>query len=77
MAGAAMSSLWGPFTETVDERRRKLDELLSPVVEALKTLKITPEELKARVERAHSRTSAFRPRLGPCSCNCSRCTVLG
>lgn len=68
-------SLWGPFTETFEERKRKLDELLGPLEEKLKAVVVTPAELKAAMERADERVSAFRTRPHS-SCNCSHCAVL-
>jgi hypothetical protein len=68
-------SLWGPFTETFEERKRKLDELLGPLEEKLKTVVVTPTELKAAMERADERVAAFRTRSHH-FCNCPHCTVL-
>ena len=72
-----MGSLWGPFTETVEERKKKMDVLFKPLEEALKTMKpLTREELEAAMEKADERVQAFRTRPSQCSCNCIHCVRL-
>jgi hypothetical protein len=65
-----MGSLWGPFTETVEERRKKLDELFGPWTEKIKKVRISPEALREAMERADERVEAFRskPSCGCCPC---------
>jgi hypothetical protein len=70
-----MGSLWGPFTETFEERKRKLDELLGPLEEKLKTVVVTPAELRAAMEKADERVAAFRTR-SHCTCSCPYCARL-
>jgi F0F1-type ATP synthase membrane subunit b/b' len=71
-----MGSLWGPFTETFEERQKKLDAVLKPIEEALKTMKpLTREELEAAMEKADERVKAFR-RQPSCTRSCIHCVRL-